>query len=118
MSDKPREFWIQDVCGYSLNAFINRPDCDDESDREIIQVIEKSAYDELKERLREITSEWKNACERAEYKKELIQDHLELQAQADKLADALADVIYGEPPDFATKYVYADKLLKEYRGEK
>ena len=41
----------------------------------------------------------------------------QLNKKTDKLAEALKDVIYGEPPDFATKYVYAEKILKEYGYE-
>ena len=43
--------------------------------------------------------------------------HVIEKSAADKLAQALEDIVYGEPKENSTTYPYAEKLLKEYRGE-
>lgn len=40
-----------------------------------------------------------------------------LEADLESTLEALEDIAYGEQPNFATKYVNADKLIKELRSK-
>ena len=104
-----REFWIREHKEYDVFFAEEFQAYDDD-----IHVIEKSAYDELRKEvddwfLKHMDCNW-IAAKDATF-------NFVIKEKADRLADALESIVYGEPKDNATTYPYAEEMLKEYRGE-
>ena len=107
-TDKPREFWIyvpKNNEEFTIARMAQLPDLGTER----LNVIEKSAYDELKAELNKLDAKFPEAVlEIAKWK-----------AQADKLAEALEFALISSGPKYedAIKLIAKDALA-QYRGEK
>ena len=57
------------------------------------EVVFYDCYQKLQEDYDYIKREWESACERAEYKKELLEENIKLTGQVTMLREALAELI-------------------------
>ena len=106
---KPKEYWIrQGTNGFSYKVLdedtfgeigldLGVGDCFYDSvitepAKNSIHVIEYSAYEKLQEDYAYIKREWESACERAEYKKELLEENIKLTGQVAMLRQALEKI--------------------------